>query len=207
MEPDKIIQKIKKKRIEKGLSLDALASKVGLSKGYLSKIEHSATLPPISTLHRICEALAVDLTYLFSEVGHGEVDQGISIVRQKERKEMIVEEGGVQFKNWPLAPQKEGRNMDPYLVEIPSENPQIYRHEGEELYLLLEGKIKLNYNGRDYLLEKGDCVYFDTNVPHTGYSLGRKKAKALVIFSSYKKMTRRPFTGGLIPISTKQFNK
>jgi transcriptional regulator with XRE-family HTH domain len=204
MRPAKIIQKIKEKRIENGLSLDALASKTGLSKGYLSKIENGTTLPPISTLHRICEALAVDLTYLFSEEGHGGVDQGISIVRQKERKEMFVEEGGVQFKNWPLAPQKEGRNMDPYVVEIPFDNPQIYRHEGEEFYLLFEGRVKLNYNGKDYLLEKGDCVYFDTNVPHTGCSLGKKKAKALVIFYSYKKMMRRPFTGGLVPIRTKQ---
>jgi transcriptional regulator with XRE-family HTH domain len=204
MTPARIIQRIKEKRIEKGLSLEALASKTVLSKGYLSKIENGTSLPPISTLHRICEALAVDLTYLFSEEGHGDADQGISIVRLKERKEMIVEEGGVQFKNWPLAPQKEGRNMDPYLVEIPLDNPQIYRHEGEELYLLLEGKVKLNYNGKDYLLEKGDCVYFDTNVPHTGCSLGRKKAKALVIFYSYKKTMRRPFTGGLVPVRAKK---
>jgi transcriptional regulator with XRE-family HTH domain len=203
MTPAKIIQRIKEKRIEKGLSLDALAGKTGFSKGYLSKIENGTSLPPISTLHRICEALAVDLTYLFSEEGYGDADRGISIVRRKERREMIVEEGGVRFKNWPLAPQKEGRNMDPYLVEIPLDNPHIYQHEGEELYFLLEGKVKLSYSGKDYILGQGDCVYFDTNVPHTGCSLGRKKAKAFVIFYSYKKTMRKPFTSGLIPMGTK----
>lgn len=203
MNPSKIIQRIKEIRVERSYSLDSLARNAGLSKGYLSKIENANNLPPISTLHKITEALGVDLTYLFTEEGSEGIDHSISIMRRRERKEMTIEVGRVLFKNWPLSPNKEGRNMDPYLVEIPFKNPHIYQHEGEEFYFLLEGKVRLSYRGENYILERGDSVYFDTNVPHTGCSMGRKKAIALVIFYNYKKAMRKPFTGAVVKLEPK----
>jgi transcriptional regulator with XRE-family HTH domain len=203
MNPSKIIERIKEIRMERGCSLDSLARNAGLSKGYLSKIENANNLPPISTLHKIAEALGVDLTYLFAEEGSEGIGQKISVMRRRERKEMTIEVGKVLFTNWPLSPNKEGRNMDPYLVEIPFNNPNVYQHEGEEFYFLLEGKVKLSYNGKDYILEKGDCVYFDTNVPHTGCSIGKKKGIALVIFYNYKKAMRKPFTGAVVKLRPK----
>jgi transcriptional regulator with XRE-family HTH domain len=203
MNPSKIIERIKELRMQRDWSLDTLARKADLSKGYLSKIENGMNLPPISTLHKIAEALGVDLTYLFAEGESDGSDHKISITRRRERKEMTIEVGKVLFKNWPLSPEKEGRNMDPFLVEIPFKNPHVYQHEGEEFYFLLEGKIKLSYSGQDYILEKGDSVYFDTNVPHTGYSIGRRKAVALVIFYNYKKAIRKPFTGAVMRLGPK----
>jgi mannose-6-phosphate isomerase-like protein (cupin superfamily) len=30
-------------------------------------------------------------------------------------------------------------------------------------------------------LEKGDCIYFDSSIPHRGEGVGKKPAKALVV--------------------------
>jgi quercetin dioxygenase-like cupin family protein len=52
---------------------------------------------------------------------------------------------------------------------------------------VLEGKHELIYNGNRYLMEKGDSVYFDAGVPHTGKSLGKKKAKLLAVMYNYRR--------------------
>ena len=138
-----VIAKIKQLRRKKGYTLERLSDRTGLSKGYLSKIENAVHLPPLSTLHKIAEALGEDLTRLFVEETGARIHQGISIVRRKERPEMTVEMKGLEARFWSLAAQKTGRNMDPCILEIPFETGQVYQHEGEEFYLILEGKIKL----------------------------------------------------------------
>jgi quercetin dioxygenase-like cupin family protein len=52
---------------------------------------------------------------------------------------------------------------------------------------VLEGTHEFKYNGKKYILKKGDSIYFDSEVPHSGRSLGGKKAKVLAIIYSYKR--------------------
>ena len=41
-------------------------------------------------------------------------------------------------------------------------------HEGEELLFMIEGKQEFVYDGESYVLEEGDCCYFDSSKPHHG---------------------------------------
>lgn len=56
---------VREVRENKGLTLDDLASKTGLSKGHLSRIERQETEPTISTLCRIALALHVNVEMLY----------------------------------------------------------------------------------------------------------------------------------------------
>ena len=56
---------IRKVRESKGLTIDELAIKSGLSKGHLSRIERQETEPTISTLCRIALALHVNVEMLY----------------------------------------------------------------------------------------------------------------------------------------------
>lgn len=195
VEQARILQKIRQLRKRHGLTLDQLAEMTGLSKGYLSKIENSKgkNLPPLSTLHTIAEAFGVKLTWLLADEEDEAPAGRITILRQEQRKPLVTEYRGVRFVTWPLASAKPDRNVDPYLIEIPFEEEQVYRHRGEEFYFILQGRVKLSYGGQEYLLNAGDCVYFDTDVPHSGASLGRKKALALCIFYNENKEIKPPF--------------
>lgn len=194
MESLKVIEKIKNTRRGKGLTLDDLSGLTGLSRGYLSKIENGSTLPPLSTLHKVAEGLGIPFTSLFTDSTVEALNRKISVVRKKERKEMTVEFRGTHFKHWPLADLEFGRNLNPYIIEIPTSDCHVYHHQGEEFYLLLEGSVELTYGGERYTLTEGDSVYFDTDVPHSAKSISRRPAKALVIFYDYKRMARSPFT-------------
>jgi quercetin dioxygenase-like cupin family protein len=77
--------------------------------------------------------------------------------------------------------------MEPFVIEPAFDEEAIFQHEGEEFMYVLEGKHEFIYNGNRYLMEKGDSVYFDAAVPHTGKSLGKKKAKLLAVMYNYRR--------------------
>ena len=60
-------RKIKQLRIQKGLTLEELASRSELTKGFLSQLERELTSPSIATLNDIVEALGSSLAEFFKE--------------------------------------------------------------------------------------------------------------------------------------------
>jgi quercetin dioxygenase-like cupin family protein len=56
------------------------------------------------------------------------------------------------------------------------------------LIFVLEAKTEFIYKGKKYIMKKGDAVYFDSTVSHSGSSLGKKKAKLLSIIFNYKRI-------------------
>jgi mannose-6-phosphate isomerase-like protein (cupin superfamily) len=53
---------------------------------------------------------------------------------------------------------------------------------------VLEGTHELVYGGERFIMRKGDSVYFDASVPHTGVSIGKRKARLLAVMYNYKRL-------------------
>ncbi|WP_165042995.1 helix-turn-helix domain-containing protein [Dysgonomonas sp. ZJ709] len=53
-------------------------------------------------------------------------------------------------------------------VEPKSEAVEVHHssHAGQEFNLVLEGRMMLEINGKQLILETGDSVYFDSSLPH-----------------------------------------
>ena len=60
-------RKLKQLRIRNDLTLEELASRSELTKGFLSQVERNLTSPSVSTLEDILEALGTDLAAFFKE--------------------------------------------------------------------------------------------------------------------------------------------
>jgi len=189
-----IIEKIKLLRKNKQITLKDLAKKTGLTEGYLSRIENAENAPPISTLSRIALGLEIDVSYLLiAENNTGSENPNLVVVKKKE-----IEEGsfsgaphrksvhGYQFE--PLASNKRGKNMQPYILVPDFEPGESLQHDGEEFFCVLEGTIEFFYGTGKHILTEGDCVYFDSHIPHNGRSVGEEKAKVLIIMHSYKRL-------------------
>ena len=194
MDNKEIIKKIKRLRAEKGYSLNQLSNLTGLSKGFLSKIENGISVPTVTSLRRIANALGADLTGFFMNDDLREMDRKIVVVRKNEREKIDAEFQRSGITRWPLADKKFGRNLDPFIIELPHDHDQVYQFEGEEFYLLLEGTVELSYGGERYILEEGDCVYLDGDIPYTGKSLSERPAKLLMIHYEYKRVPGDPFS-------------
>jgi transcriptional regulator with XRE-family HTH domain len=186
MDEKQIAKNIKKIRLESHMSQERLAELSGLTKGYISKIEKSVTAPPLSTLSKIAQALNVDITILTAEGLEFPEDLDICIVRKGEGKKIssATLEG---YHYEALAHQKSGKNMEPFLLMPAFDEKAIFSHDGEEFMYILEGAHEFVYDDKKYILQEGDSIYFDSRVPHTGRSMGKKRAKILAVMYSYKR--------------------
>lgn len=187
MDEKTICRNIKKLRKQNDLTLEQLANLTGLTKGYLSKVERSQKAPPYSTLNKIAGALGLEVTRIFEKKIEPLNDIRISF--QKRNKGTIIratsQDSGYDYQ--VLGADKPGKNMEPFIIHSPFEITKMYSHEGEEFIYVMEGRLEFLYGDETYILEKGDHVYFDSCVPHSGKSLGEKKARLLVVIYFYKR--------------------
>jgi transcriptional regulator with XRE-family HTH domain len=178
-----ISDRIKYFRRQQGLSLNALAKKAGFTTSYLSQIENMKREPTIGTLVTIAHALGVSV---FSFIG-GEgllEEEAPAIVRADERRRVTIPSTVADSLFDSINFRTKDRLMGAYILTSSSEFSEKPRaHEGEELLFVLEGKTELVYNGKSYILEEGDCCYFDSSKPHIGRSVSERPSKALVVFA------------------------
>jgi transcriptional regulator with XRE-family HTH domain len=178
---------IRRMRRDRRMTLAQLASRTGISKGYLSKIENQLSVPPIGTLSRIAQAFACDIGhFLRREESHAE--DAVSVVHLRERQPAV--RGGTAFgyDYSSLAHKKRNKQMEPFVFTFPADIDvnTFFEHEGEEFILILRGRAEFETrrNGvvEKWTLDKGDSLYIDSRVPHRGRSVGAEAEAVVVIY-------------------------
>jgi quercetin dioxygenase-like cupin family protein len=84
----------------------------------------------------------------------------------------------------PLAQQKAGRNMEPFVIDInPEDAPefQLSAHEGEEFIYVMQGEVEIVYGKETYNLKEGDSIFYDSIVNHHVHGAPGKSAKILAV--------------------------
>lgn len=68
-------------------------------------------------------------------------------------------------------------------VEPKNEDIEIHHstHTGQEFNLVLEGRMLLQINGKDLILEEGDSLYFDSGLPHGMKALDDKRVRFIAV--------------------------
>ncbi len=68
-------------------------------------------------------------------------------------------------------------------VEPKNEDVEIHHsiHTGQEFNLILEGRMLMQINGKDLIMEEGDSIYFDSSLPHGLRALDNKKVRLIVV--------------------------
>ena len=183
IEEGEIGKRIRKIRKEKGYTLGTLAEKMGFSQGFLSKVENSKKAPSIGTLMELAKTLNVRIADIF---GENDPRTTVTLVKKHERREMARDGNSFGYSYEALAPQFPNKHMDPYILkDLPGKNSKgLFQHEGEEMLYVLEGKTKFIYGDKEFILEVGDCLYFDSSVPHYGVAQGNQEFKCLLVFYS-----------------------
>lgn len=168
-------KKIKQLRIQKGLTLEELASRSELTKGFLSQLERDLTSPSIATLNDIVEALGSTLGEFFKE------EKEEQLVFRK--KDFFVDERENCTINW-IVPNTQKNEMEPILLELPQggESFAMAPHSGEEFGYVLEGTVLLLTGERRNIVHKGETFYLSGKQGH--YLKNEKKTTAKVLWIS-----------------------
>lgn len=166
--------KIKRLRMENGLTQEELADRCELTKGFISQLEREMTSPSIATLCNILEALGTSLSEFFEE----ESDE--KIVFKKEDVFVKIDDENKMIINW-IVPNAQKNEMEPILVEL-EPGGSTYKHTphpGEEFGFILEGEIELIHGKRKLIVKKGESFYFIPNKEHYIKNKANRNSKIL----------------------------
>lgn len=167
-------KKLKELRIQNDLTLEDLASRSELTKGFLSQVERNLTTPSISTLEDILEALGSNLSDFF----HEEQEKQIVFTAQ----DFFVDEKDEYKIEWVI-PNAQKNEMEPILLTL---NPHqkshaMAAHHGEEFGYVLKGSVTLVRGNKKYKLKSNETFYLDGTKGHYLYNHGNSEAKVLWI--------------------------
>jgi transcriptional regulator with XRE-family HTH domain len=163
-------KKISTLRELKKIAAEDLAAKAGLSIAQLSSIESGESIPSLGVLIRVTRAMGIRIGTLLDDT----VKEGPAVIRADEHQSTLSfstseNENREHLTFFSLAPNKTGRHMEPFIIDIiPDEKSRQLKssHEGEEFIYVLEGTVTIYYGNEVFELEKGDSIYLDSIVNH-----------------------------------------
>jgi transcriptional regulator with XRE-family HTH domain len=170
-------RRLRELRIERSLSIRALAEKSGLNVNTLSMIENGKTSPSVSTLQQVAAALKAPITAFFETKNYPR-----TVVFQKAGRRQSA-----AFTHGTLADLGVGfarSGLEPFVVTLEpqadsGDTPIV--HTGLEFVFCLEGCISYEVEGETFNLDPGDSLLFEAHLPHRWYNTGNTPSRSLLI--------------------------
>ena len=155
--------RVRSERLRRRLSLDALATRSGVSRSMLSAVESGAKAPTVLVLHRIASGLGTSMSRLLDEERLESV-----IVNRREQQVVARDPSGWERRN--LAPVLPGVEFEFMRTTIPPgiEAGTFPPHAaGAREYVAVEqGVLTLTVRDVPYELGPGDSIYYAADHPH-----------------------------------------
>jgi transcriptional regulator with XRE-family HTH domain len=186
MEDDVLIQisnRIKDRRREKNITVQELASRANVSKGLISQIENSRTIPSLIVLIEIIKALEIDLNVFFKDI-HSADSHFPLVIRRHDEYEHFEKEDAEGFHYQRIFTQSiKSSTVDIVILELEpnAHRPQVETEAFEYKYIL-NGTVEYKFGENVHTLYKGDSMLFDGRMPHTPKNCGTDKATMLVVY-------------------------
>jgi transcriptional regulator with XRE-family HTH domain len=162
------------------LRLKDLAIAAGCSESLLSRIENSLVVPSLSTLHRLCKALNVNIAALLDP----KEDEICTIYGPNERpRYMRNPSEGDGSTAEILIPFAEHRQLEGLLLEMPANGPMCgpFQHAGEEVGYVMSGELELIVEGEHHRVPTGYSFFFLSDRPHSYRAAGDQNCRVIWI--------------------------
>jgi len=160
-------------RKRKKITIAQICAETGLSQGFMSQVETNKTSPSIATLDSIAGALRVPLAYLLMKK-----DERMNVIRKEDRRTTTT--GSEQLIVEHLCSTK---NLKLRLVEFPpgaSTGESPHAHPGEEVHMVVRGKVLAEQGEDSAVLEEGDSFSWNACTPHRVTNIGDETSLVLV---------------------------
>jgi transcriptional regulator with XRE-family HTH domain len=169
-------------RRERGLTLDLLAERSGVSRAMISKLERGEKNPTLVVAAKVAEGLGVRLSQL---VG---VEERREVVVVPRGRRMVVRDPETGFERQLLSPSFGGRGIEFIKNVVPEDSTSgefpPHRRGVEEYVVVERGRLRAFLGGEDYLLEEGDALYFEADVSHRFDNAGTGECSYYLVIAS-----------------------
>jgi transcriptional regulator with XRE-family HTH domain len=175
-----IAERIKEIREISGISAEALAKKLGVTKELYNKYESGKSDIPVGIIFKIAELLNVELSvmlggdnpklHVYGVVRNG---KGLKLERRKQYK---YESLGYNFIH---------KKAEPFMVTVdphPEDTLMEFNsHSGQEFNHVIKGTMMTIIDGHEIILNEGDSIYFDSGCKHAMKALNNEQVKFLAV--------------------------
>jgi transcriptional regulator with XRE-family HTH domain len=163
---------LRKRRKDLALSMQSVADAAGLSVGFISQVERGLTMPSLSSLVGIAEALQAPLSEFLSQpTAH-------DTTRQNDRVHYAVDPNGPSYER--LSSSFTGSQLYSVIIhEPPGHRAEPICHRGEEMFFVLNGEITVEIEGKVEILKAGDSKHFDSARVHSTWNHTAEPASIL----------------------------
>jgi len=200
-------QSLRDLRKQRAMTLTAASEKTGLPVSTLSKIENNKMSLSYDKLQRICNALEVDISELFSgsSAGHKPSMPAPSGRRSINRRGTGYAIDTPHYSHlFPAADLLNKRSV-PIIAEIHTRSiddfGELLRHPGEEFAYVLEGAIDLYTDLYAPLrLAAGDSIYFDSGMGHAYIAAADGACRVLSVCTLEQEHLESHFAGEAEPL-------
>ncbi len=179
----RIAQRVRELRGAKGLSLDELAGRSGVSRSMISLIERGESSPTAVVLEKLAVGLDVSLASLFELP----VSKPEPVSRRVDQLQWRDPASGYMRRN--VSPSGYDSPIQIVEVDFPPgarvayetgpRHPRLYQQ-----VWVLEGRIELRLGEQRHLLDAGDCLAMQLDRPLTYHNPTRKQARYAVVLCS-----------------------
>jgi transcriptional regulator with XRE-family HTH domain len=183
-----IAQKIRELRVQKGVTLQTLSDRTSLSKGLLSKIENSRTIPSLPVFLNLAHALGSDPSEFFQLLNmNGK--KFLHVKKNAYQKNKKESRQGFEYE-FILSQSLRPCSMQSYLLTVlPKADSRPTTTDGFELKYIVHGHCEYQIGDDTILLEEGDSLFFDASQPHMPINKGKGKVVMLVLYFIRDKAT------------------
>lgn len=174
--------RLKGLRQARGLTLDQLAERSGVSRAMISRVERGESSPTAALLDRLCAGLGVLLSALFRDEA-----QGGPLARRSEQPVWTDPDSGYVRRS--VSPPGTGSRLEIVEVEMPAgarvllDAPRGGFRLDQQLWLL-EGELSLTVGGREHRLAAGDCLAMLLDGPIAFHNPGEVPARYAVVLTA-----------------------
>lgn len=174
--------RLKGLRQARGLTLDQLAERSGVSRAMISRVERGESSPTAALLDRLCAGLGVLLSALFREEA-----EGGPLARRSEQPVWTDPDSGYVRRS--VSPPGTGSRLEIVEVEMPAgarvllDAPRGGFRLDQQLWLL-EGELSLTVGGREHRLAAGDCLAMLLDGPIAFHNPGEVPARYAVVLTA-----------------------
>lgn len=173
----KLAERLKALRVERGFSLEALADASGVSRATLSRLENAEVSPTAQVLGRLCAAYGLTMSRLMLMV-EGE---GAAVLRAKDQPVWHDRKSG--FTRRAVVPPAQGFAGEVVQGELKAGATITYDREPrsgiEHYFVMLEGALTFSANGQSFALRAGDSLRVKLFGP-TAFEASDEGAKYLI---------------------------
>lgn len=183
---DRIARRVRELRASSGLSLDALATRCGVSRSMISLVERGESSPTAVVLEKLATGLGVPLASLF-EAGAGAQAPAGPVSRAAEQPQWRDPHSGYLRRN--VSP---GGGVSPIrIVEVvfPPKASVAYETGAHEPRIhqqvwVLEGRIEVTVGEVRHRLGAGDCLALSLDEPVSYHNPTRQAARYAVVITT-----------------------